>query len=429
MKAVRILFLLALVLMVVSPVTISLAQDPTTISVWYHSGQGGERDNIQAQVDAFNASQSDYQVELALLPEGSYPDQVKAATLAEDLPCLLDFDGPYVYNYAWSGDLLPLDSYVSDDLRTDFLPSIIEQGTYNGHLYTLGSIDSGLAIWGNKALLEQAGVRIPTGVEDAWTLDEFNAAMEAIAAIVPTDGYVIDFKIPYGGEWWSYGFAPIIQGFGGDLINREDYSTAEGFLNGPEAVAAMTWFQGLFTQGYANANPVDHNADFTEGRVALSWVGHWMYPSYKEALGDNLVLIPMPILGEKAVTGNGSWNWSITSSCENPDGAWAFLDFIFRPENIQSTAEATGAIPARISVLAEDERYQTGGDLYVYYQQLTSGIALPRPQTPAYPTISEAMATAINDIALGADVQTALDTAVDTIDTDIEANNGYPVAE
>jgi multiple sugar transport system substrate-binding protein len=191
----------------------------------------------------------------------------------------------------------------------------------------------------------------------------------------------------------------------------------------------MTWFQGLFTQGYANANPVDHNADFTEGRVALSWVGHWMYPSYKEALGDNLVLIPMPILGEKAVTGNGSWNWSITSSCENPDGAWAFLDFIFRPENIQSTAEATGAIPARISVLAEDERYQTGGDLYVYYQQLTSGIALPRPQTPAYPTISEAMATAINDIALGADVQTALDTAVDTIDTDIEANNGYPVAE
>lgn len=55
-------------------------------------------------------------------------------------------------------------------------------------------------------MLEEAGVRIPEGVDDPWTLDEFNAAVEALAGVVPDDGYVIDFKFTYTGEWYSYGF-------------------------------------------------------------------------------------------------------------------------------------------------------------------------------------------------------------------------------
>jgi multiple sugar transport system substrate-binding protein len=313
-----------------------------------------------------------------------------------------------------------LDDYVSDEMLADVLPSIIDQGMVDGQLWSLGQFDSGLAIWANKGMLEEAGVRIPEGIDDPWTLDELNAAMDALAPLVPEDGYVIDFKFTYTGEWYSYGFGPIIRSFGGDTIDKETMDTAEGVLNGPEAVAFGEWFQSLFEKGYATATPVDPDADFIEGRVPLSYVGHWMYPPYKEAMGENLVLIPQPDFGAGAVTGMGSWNWGITSQCENPDGAWTFIEHLMQPENVKAMADANGAVPALLSILEEDERYAEGGDMYIYYQQLTEGVAVPRAATPAYPAIRTAMEDAINAIARGEDVQATLDAAVDVIDSYIE---------
>jgi len=402
------------------------AGEQVTIEVWFHSGKGEERDVLDAQVEAFNAMNSGVQVEAVRLPEGSYNEQVSAAALAGDLPDLLDFDGPNLYNYAWAGHLIPLDDYVSDELRNDFLPSIIDQGTYAGKLYSLGTFDSGLAIWGNKAYLEEAGVRIPTGIEDPWTLDEFNDALEKLQALDQVE-YAIDLKMDYGqGEWYSYAFSPIVQSFGGDLIDRSDYQSADGVLNGPEAVAAMTWFQGLFEQGYANIAPPADDAFYGDKTAALAYVGHWMWTPHSEGLGDDLILLPVPKFGDKAVTGMGSWNWGITSQADNPDAAWAFLEYLIQPEEILHMTNANGAVPARKSALAQSELFGEEGPLNIFVQQLEGGVALPRPITPAYPTITEAFAQAVQNIATGADVQTELDKAVETIDQDIEDNQGYP---
>lgn len=419
MKSFKLLVLVAIVVAIAIPASVG-AQDKQEVTLWFHSGQGGERDALDAQINRFNEMSEEYMITPLEVPEGSYNDQVRAAALAGDLPCVLDFDGPFIYNYVYSGDLIPLDDYVTEELLGDILPSIIDQGTVNDQLWSLGQFDSGLAIWGNRAMLEEAGVRIPEGIEDPWTAEEFTAAIEALADVVPEDGYVIDFKFTYEGEWYSYAFGPWIRSFGGDTIDRETYETAEGFLNGPEAVEFGEWFQALFDQGYATATPVDPDADFTEGRVALSYVGHWMFNQYQEALGDDLVLIPQPDFGEGPVAGMGSWNWGITSGCENPDGAWAFIEFLMTPENIDEMTQANGAVPSRISLLEVDERYAEGGPMHIYYRQLFEGIAVPRAATPAYPAIQTGMSDAINAIARGEDVQASLDAAVDTIDALIQ---------
>ena len=75
------------------------AQDPNTIEVWFHSGQESERNVIQDQVRRFNAAQDTAQVNLVILPEGSYNQQVQAASLSGNLPDVLEFDGPFLYNY------------------------------------------------------------------------------------------------------------------------------------------------------------------------------------------------------------------------------------------------------------------------------------------------------------------------------------------
>ena len=403
--------------------------ESVTIDVWFHSGKGEERDVLDAQVSDFNGMDSGVQINAVQLPEGSYNDQVNAAALAGDLPCLLDFDGPFLYNYAWSGYLIPIDDYVSNELEADFLPSIIQQGTFGGHLYSLGTFDSGLGIWGNKAYLDEAGVRIPTSIDDPWDLNEFNDALAKLQAL-PEVEYAIDFKMNYGaGEWFTYGFSPILQSFGGDLIDRTDYQSADGVLNGPEAVQAMEWFQSLFQDGYAIAQPAGDDDFYTKKITALSWVGHWMWGPHSEGLGDDLVVIPMPKLGEKAVTGMGSWNWGITSSCEHPDAAWAFLNYLIEPDQILRMTNANGAVPARVSAIDQSELYTEGGPLNIFVQQLQGGVAVPRPATAAYPVITSAFSDAVNNIVSGADVQSELDKAVEKIDQDIEDNQGYPINE
>lgn len=405
------------------------AADPVTIEVWFHSGKGEEREVLDAQVEDFNAMQNEVIVKAVRLPEGSFNEQVSAAALADDLPDLLDFDGPFLYNYAWAKHLIPLDDYVSDALKADFLPTIIAQGTYGGKLYSLGTFDSGLAIWGNKAYLEKAGVRIPTGIEDAWDLEEFNEALEKLQSLDEVE-YAIDFKMNYGqGEWYTYGFSPIIQSWGADLIDRSDFQSADGILNSPEAVKALTWFQTLFGMGYANVLPAGDDDFYGRKIAALAFVGHWMWTPHREGLGEDLVLLPMPKLGEKAVTGMGSWNWGITSQSEHPDAAWKFLEYLIEPEQILRMTNANGAVPARKSALAMSDLFGMGGPLSIFVEQLEGGVAVTRPETPAYPTITTAFAEAVQNIVNGADVKTELDKAVQRIDQDIEDNRGYPITD
>ncbi|NDJ79316.1 MAG: sugar ABC transporter substrate-binding protein [Chloroflexi bacterium] len=420
MKALKVLVLVAIIVAIALPMSVAAQDDPTEVTLWYHSGREGERTALDDIIDSFNESQGEWVITRTEIPEGSYNDNVKAASVAGELPCVLDFDGPFIMNYVYSGDLIPLDEYASDELLSDVLPSIIAQGTYtDGMLYSFGQFDSGLGLWGNRAMLEEAGVRIPEGLEDTWTYDEFSAALDALAAVVPEDGYVIDLKMNYTGEWSAYAFAPWLMSFGGEVINRDGYDTADGYLNGPEAVEAFTFLQNLFLDGYTTDSPVDPDADFMEGRVPLSYCGHWCYNNYKDALGDDLVLIPQPDFGYGAVTGMGSWNWGITSTCEVPDGAWAFIEYAMGPDNIILMTEENGAVPARVSLLEADERYAEGGDLHIYFRQLNEGVAIPRAATVVYPTISSQMETIMRAIANGEDVRTTLDEAVAEIDTAI----------
>lgn len=404
--------------------------ETVTIDVWFHSGKGEEREVLDEQVTTFNEMQDEVYVNAVILPEGSYNDQVNAAALAGDLPCLLDFDGPFLYNYAWAGYLIPLDDFVTQEVKDDFLPSIIAQGTYGGKLYSLGTFDSGLSLWANKSYLEEAGVRIPTSIEDPWTMDEFMDALDKLKALEQVE-YPLDLKLNYGAgdEWNTYGFSPFIQSFGGDLIDRTDFQSADGILNGQESVEALEWFQSLFEEGYANPTPAGDDSFYGSKTAALSYVGHWMYGPHTEGLGEDAILLPMPILVDRAVTGSGSWNWGITSNCENPEAAYTFLSFLIEPEEILHMTNANGAVPARKSAIEQSELYAEGGLLNLFVQQLEGGVAVARPQTPAYPTITSAFKTAVWNIIAGADVQEELDNAVEIIDQDIADNDGYPFPE
>ena len=394
------------------------------ITAWMRESVGApEFDVLGRAAQRFNSKRPPHPIVLLPALYLNYEEKVKAAAAAGTLPCLLEVDGPFVAEFAWAGDLQALDRLIPRELLEDLLPSIRDQGWYAGHLYTVGQFESGLGLWGNKRYLRAAGIRIAT-VGKPWTLREFEAAMQKLNA-VPGVEYALNLDLPNEStEVYSYAFAPILQGFGGDLIDRTTLASARGVLDGPDSVAAMKHFQSWFQRSWAK--PARRHSDFEQGKAALSWSGHWFYFIFRQALGRDLVLMPLPDLGAGTKTGMGSWSWAISSTCPYPAEAWRFLAQLMTAEEILRLTNLNAGMPARRSARARSALYGKDGPLSVFAQQLDAGHGVPRPKTPAYEIIRNSFRTAILAIVDGADVQTELSKAAVSIDREIAANRGYP---
>ncbi|GAB2965517.1 sugar ABC transporter substrate-binding protein [Streptomyces pseudoechinosporeus] len=401
-----------------------------TISVWAHQGQKSEDTAIQNAVKSFNSSQSDIKVDLKLIPGNDYTKTI-TTTDASELPDVMEFDGPTMANFVFNQKLAPIDDYVSAKTLSNATDAIKAQGEVDGKHYGLGQYDSGLGIYGNKKLLDAAGVKYPTSVDDAWTADEFTAALKALKP-KDSDGKVLDVQETAGfaTEWGTYGFAPIVWSAGGSLIKD---GKAEGALDSPATVSALKTWQSWKPDVDANT---DGNA-FAKGRVALSWVGHWMYPAYSEALGDDLVVLPLPDFGNGPKTGQGSWAWGIGADTKNAKAAGTFMDYLLNDANVTAMTTANGAPPATKTALAASELYKQGGPLQLFSDQLAkpcgdtditkSCVAVTRPLTAGYPTVTAKFAEALNSVYSGADPKDALSKAAKAIDQDFSDNAGYEI--
>jgi len=393
-----------------------------TLKVWAHAGQQAEREVLQSQVARFDQRSDEIDVELTFIPERDYNALVQAAALAGDLPDVLEFDGPYLYNYIWQGHLLPLEDLLPTTLIDDLLPSVIRQGTYDQHLYAVGVFDSGLGLYARRSALEAVGARLPESAADAWSIGEFNDVLSKLS-LRDSDRAVLDLKLNYAGEWVSYGFSPVLQSAGADLIDRESSQASQGVLNNEAAVAALQHLQNWIMAGYVDPNIDD--AAFVNGRVVLSWVGHWAYADYKQAWPDDLVVLPLPDFGLGSKTGQGSWHWGISQHSQQPRAAAAFIAFLLNTDEVLQMSNANGAVPATRTAVARSVNYQEGGELHLFAEQLIQGVSVPRPRTPAYPVITTEFQKAFQQIRNGADVKQALDEAARRIDQDIRDNQGY----
>ncbi len=403
---------------------------PVYLTAWFHTGTPAEAATMRHQVAAFNAAQRQVQVRLTEIPAASYPGVVADAAATGNLPDILDFDGPYLYNYAYYGMLAPLDSCVPAALRADLLPSIRQQGSYTGQLYGIGTADSGLALFVRPSALRKIRARVPAGVTGAWTAGEFTRILYQLRQAgyrQPLDLQMNQARPGGRREWFSYGFAPVIWSAGGDLINRPGYRTAQGVLNSTASVRALSRVQSWFRAGLVNPNP-DGTA-FSRGQAAISWGGSWMYGGYHLAFGNDLKIVPLPRFGARPSSGLGSWQWGITSNAADGDAAWRFLSYLLQTDQVLRLARVSGGIPATRAAIRQVPALAPGGPEHLYVQQMEDGIARARPQTPAYPAITTAFSTAFLDIAEGGNVRRALGTAAGQIDRNLAAHRYYQPSE
>lgn len=315
---------------------------------------------------------------------GGYEDKVNAALTTDSLPDVLTVDGPNTAAYAQSGVLQSLDGVISN--IDDVLPSIIEQGTVDGELYSIGFSESGVGIYYNIDMLTEAGIDVeslPT-VEEPWTWDEFNEMLATLTGHF--EGPAIDMGFNDQSEWLMYAFSPFVWSAGGDVVN-EDGTEAVGVFDSEENVTAFEFIQQLVENGYSTISPVDKG--FHTGEYPLYMSGSWTMQELNTEYEDiNYGVMPYPVSPEtnELVSPTGSWAYGMSASTENAEAAAELIDFLMTEDQLYNMSMGNSVLPARQTV-ADRMIEEVEEPMQVLIEQNTN-TGRSRPALVNYPQVS-----------------------------------------
>jgi multiple sugar transport system substrate-binding protein len=418
---------LAIAAVLVAASILAFGQAKGTVSVMFQGGQP-EQEAVQASLKRFEASTGIKVVSL-YTPHDAYNEKLSGYINSGDMPDIFQIDGPYLSNYVWSGNVAPIQQYLSPSVVSDMTASNKAQCTYpiDGKLYAVSHQDSTVVLYANKKYLAAIKARIPKGVNDAWSLSEFEDILAKLSK-VPGVKWPLDIMNAYGmrSEWGTYGFGSMFYSAGTGLIDAKTWK-AVGTLDSPANIAFAKKLQSWSGKGWFVPKSAGDNQFFApEHSAAMAWCGHWLWPAASESLGKDLVVLPLPNFGNGTKSPNASWVWSIAAKAKNKENAGKLLNFIMTDMQFLKDCNAMNVFPALGKFVQIADVYKDPAGMAIAVDQAAK-TAVPRPMHPAYPTITKSFAEAFDDIVNGKiDPARALKKAAADIDQDIADNGGYP---
>lgn len=392
-----------------APLSLAETSEPITLEFWRPINQASEENWYRQKVKEFNELyEGKIFIDDSALTRGdswAYEDKISAAAATDSLPDLIFVDGPNLANYAYSGLLAPLDAYYTAEELEDFVPSSLQQGSYDGHMYAVSLGEGIINLYYNKAMFAQAGIEVPQKVEDAWTWDEFYD----ICKQMTKDGvYGTNMLVEKSGEWLIVGLQNFFVSNGAGFIS-EDASTAQGFINSEAAIEAGQYLQKLAQEELMNIDPL--STEFEDGQCATKIAGAWFIPTLdaaKEATGFDWGITYLPYGKENVGSCTGGWQIGVSPSCENPEAAVEFIKWLTSTENCVSFFyDGPRYLPIRYS--AYDKIPEFEAEPYSVLKQTLTETGFARPVTPNYPVLTTKFSESMYDILLGADVKESLD--------------------
>jgi multiple sugar transport system substrate-binding protein len=183
-------------------------------------------------------------------------------------PDVILIDNPAVSTLADTGMLTTMEELGFE--TGDFDENLLDAGVVEGDAYGIPIGANTLALYYNKAILDEAGVD-PASITDWATLDA------ALAAVKAAGHKGITFA-GINTEEGSFQFLPWFWGAGADL--RE--------LDSPEAVEALELWTGWLDQGYTQQSVITNSQnttweEFLTGDFAFGENGTWQVNSAAEA--------------------------------------------------------------------------------------------------------------------------------------------------
>ena len=395
------LFALLLVLtMALSAFSAACAQEPMTITFWHTYGDVETPVIDEVIIPMFEAANPDIKVE-AVRQSGDFNQMLVTALGTGVVPDVARVDITKTSAYAKLGGIVAMDEIEGfDALKDAVLEAPLSTNLWNGHYYGLPLNTNCKAAVVNLNVLKELGFDEPPA-----TMEEFVAACKEKAPG--------QYKLNVSGlgDWDLY---PYFWLFGGKLTD-EGFTTASGYLDSAESVAAINTMLELHEDGVFTIRDVDGTPDAWDGinsEYAMFFEGPWA-PFNEEA---GIVPALIPTWNGKSASVVGGENIVIFSGSQKQDAAFRFVTFMLS-EEVQLELLKVGVIPTLKSCV-DSEAVQADPKWSVYMEQLES--AQSRIPTPQASTVEQLWQDAMTEIFIeGADVQSTLTNYAAEIDIEL----------
>ncbi|MGH3359648.1 MAG: extracellular solute-binding protein [Nocardioidaceae bacterium] len=343
-------------------------------------------------ISDFEAENPDIDVQLEMQSWENINDVVSTKLQSEETtPDILNIDA---YASFASDDLLyEAEDVLSPETVSDIDPGFAENASLDGTMYGMPLFASTRALFYNKDLLEEAGVKAPPK-----TWDELMDASEKVSAL---DDVVGGYGMPLGNEEAQAETSIWTIGAGGSWGNTDELT-----IETEENLAGLEQMQAMIDAGVTQDNPGSTQRTpmlnvFMQGEIGMA---EGLPPIVGQIEADypdlNYGIAPMPTEnGDPATLGVADHLMAFEKDGSKQDAIRAFLDYFYSPEVYANFVKTEGFLPITESAgeeLADDPAIEpflsTLGDAQFYPSN-----------NPAWPAVQGALQSDVGTIDQGAD--------------------------
>jgi arabinogalactan oligomer/maltooligosaccharide transport system substrate-binding protein len=378
----------------------------TTLTVW-HAYRGKEKAAFEKVIANYNrlAAPRGVEVNTLAVPYDAYADKITATVPRGKGPDVFIFAQDRLGGWVEGGATVePIDFFLDDKTRNQFLPSMLSAMTYRGTVYGLPLNYKSITLIYNKKLVRTP----PTTSGELVTL-----------AKRLTDAAAGRFGLAYAYNDFYY-HAALMNAFGGRVFDPGP----KPVLNAPENVASMKLLlKWIRKDGILPAEPSTAlvTSLFNEGKAAMVFSGPWFLGEIAPDIDYGLALLPtIDEAGGKPMrpwlTIEGVY---VSAGSHHKDAAYDLAKYLVSEEAGVILAVEGLQLPANRAVYTH-KVVADNPQLAAFRRQLDT--ATPMPNFAEMTVMWSPAPTAMNTIVRGtATPEVALDKAQRAVEKDIAA--------
>lgn len=305
---------------------------------------------------------------------------------------------------------------VDKTITSLYSEASMQSQTVDGKVYGLPKAVETTILYYNKDLISEE--------ELPETLDEWYDYSKEVA-----DGSNFGFLALWDQIYYANS---VFTGYSGYVFGQDadgNYDVTDIGLNNDGAVEATEeiakfYQDGIFPSGIIGEQGINVlDSLFIEGKAAAIISGPWNLEPFTSA-GVNFGVKSLPTLsnGEPMSSFIGVKSYNVSSYSKNAELAEEFVTFIANAGNSRTRYELTQEVPAVMS-LADDPIIMENEAAQAVAEQ--SIVSVLTPNVPEMSEVWDPINAALQTVATGqAEAKEALDQAVETIKSQIQANHG-----
>ncbi|MBA2718562.1 MAG: sugar ABC transporter substrate-binding protein [Chloroflexi bacterium] len=313
----------------------------------------GEEKNATKFVEGFTRDHPNVSVAVEPQAGDDYFQKLTLQAASNTLPDVYWIHDEGIEGFAQKG--LALDLAQCNIDTSDFYPSMLARGQFEGRLFMVPRDYNHLVTMYNVDMFNKAGVSLP---KDGWTWDEMVAAARKLT-VKDAKGKTTQYGIEGDNfSWWA--MAPIaVRGFGGEIIND-----AGGVAVDSDAAAnGISALYQLVKDGIAT-NEFESPTEYLEnGQAAMYFhVRPIVGPTHETIAAkfkwDFATFPKFPI---RHIVGSGTSGYAISATTKHPQEACQLLAFIGSVEGQKIFSSTGNAVPV-LKSLANDPAWRAVPD-------------------------------------------------------------------